>query len=138
MARWSLHPGGRRRPEPVPEPEAPLSPEQEAITETSVFNPEAAATDGNPFPEELAEEVVEEATDYNSMTVAALRDILSERGLTVRGTKAELVARLEADDSGPSEEAPDEPAETPSEEAVSSDEMPEEGDVSESGEQEDS
>ena len=91
-----------------------------------MFNPEAAATDGNPFPEELAEEVVEEATDYNSMTVAALRDILSERGLTVRGTKAELVARLEADDSGPSEEA------------VSSDEMPEEGDVSESGEQEDS
>ena len=88
--------------------------------------------------EEATEEVVEEATDYNSMTVAALRDILSERGLTVRGTKAELVARLEADDSGPSEEAPDEPAEAPSEEAVSSDEMPEEGDVSESGEQEDS
>ena len=135
MARWSLHPGGRRRPEVVTEAEPE---EQEAITETSVFNPEAAAADGNPFPEELAEEVVEEATDYNSMTVAALRDILSERGLTVRGTKAELVARLEADDSGPSEEAPDEPAEAPSEEAVSSDEMPEEGDVSESGEQEDS
>ena len=132
MARWRLHPGGRRRPEVVTEVEPGV---QEEVT---VFHPEEAAIDDNPFPEELTEEVVEEATDYNSMTVAALRDILSERGLTVRGTKAELVARLEADDSGPSEEAPDEPAEAPSEEAVSSDEMPEEGDVSESGEQEDS
>ena len=130
MARWSLHPGGRRRPEVVTEVEPEV---QEEVT---VFHPEEAAIDDNQFPEELTEEVVEESTDYNSMTVAALRDILSERGLTVRGTKAELVARLEADDSGPSEEAPDEPAEAPSEEAVSSDEMPEEGDVSESGEQE--
>jgi len=120
--RWSLHPGGKRRPEPVPEP-------------VSVFNPEAAVSDGNPFPEVLTEQVVEEATDYNSMTVPQLRELLAERGLTVSGVKAELIARLEADDAGPSDEAPDESAEAPSDEAASSDEMPEEGEVSESGEQ---
>jgi hypothetical protein len=125
--RWSLHPGGKRRPEPVSEP-----PEEEV----TVFHPEEAATDGNPFPEELmTEEVVEEAPDYNSMTVPQLRELLAERGLTVSGVKAELIARLEADDAGPSDEAPDESAEVPSDEATSSDEMPEEGEVSESGEQ---
>mgnify|MGYP003111116853 CR=1 FL=1 len=134
MVRKSLHPGGNRGPEPAPavrplSEEAPLI-DQEEVT---VFHPEGAATDGNPFPEDLVAE--EETTDYNSMTVPQLRDLLTERGLTVSGVKAELIARLEADDAGPSEEAPDESAEVPSEEAASSDEMPEEGDVSESGEQ---
>jgi hypothetical protein len=125
--RWSLHPGGRKKPAPVePEPEPPVID----------FNPEAAAVDGNPFPEELmTEEVVEETPDYDSMTVPQLRELLAERGLTVSGVKAELIARLEADDAGPSDEAPDESAEAPSDEAASSDEMPEEGEVSESGEQ---
>ena len=138
MVRKSLHPGGYRRPEPAPavrplSEEAPLI-DQEEVT---VFHPDAAATDGNPFPEDLMteEEVVEETLDYNSMTVPQLRDLLAERGLTVSGVKAELIARLEADDAGPSEEAPDESAEAPSEEAASSDEVPEEGEVSESGEQ---
>jgi len=160
MGRWSLHPGGRDPPwkkklaavvEPEPEPE-----------EEDFFNPEAAIVDTNPFPDELmteddavavAEAVVEETLEaaveevvevepeaepeltYDSMTVPQLQDILRERSLTVSGTKAELIARLEADDAGPSEEseAPAETAEAPSEEAVSSDEMPEEGEVSESG-----
>ena len=130
MGRWSLHPGGRKGPEPVPEP----SPEPEE--DVTVFHPDAAATDGNPFPEE--EPVEEEPVDYNSMTVPELRELLAERGLTVSGVKAELIARLEADDAGPSEEAPAESEEAPSEEAASSDGEPEEGEVSEYGEQENS
>jgi len=132
--RWNLNPGGRKPvgPEPVPV-EEPVVEE-----EVTVFHPEAAAIDGNPFPEEEPveeEPVEEEPVDYNSMTVPTLRELLAERGLTVSGVKAELITRLEADDAGPSEEAPDESAEAPSEEAASSDEMPEEGDVSESGEE---
>ncbi len=127
MARWSLHPGGWVK-QTVTEVEE----------EVTVFNPEAAVTDGNPFPEELqAEEAVEEI-DYNSLLVAQLRELLEERGLLVSGVKAELVARLEADDAGPSEEALAESEEAPSEEAASSDGEPEEGDVSEYGEQENS
>ena len=155
MARWSLHPGSKDPPwkkkmaaaveeEPEPKPEI----------EEDFFNPEYAVTDNNPFPEELmteddavavAEAVVEEVLEvepepepepeptYDSMTVPQLQDILRERSLTVSGTKAELIARLETDDTGPSEEAPAETVEAPSEEAVSSDEVPEEGEVSESG-----
>jgi len=122
--RWSLNPGGHRGKKVVPIEE----PEPVVEEEVTVFHPEAAATDGNPFPEE-------EVPDYESMTVPELRELLAERGLTVSGVKAELITRLEADDAGPSEEAPDESAEAPSEEAASSDEMPEEGDVSESGEE---
>jgi len=138
--------------------------EEEPEIEGDFFNPEAAIVDTNPFPEELmteddavavAEAVVEETLEaaveevvevepepeaepeltYDSMTVTQLQDLLRERELTVSGVKAELIARLEADDAGPSEEseAPAETVEAPSEEAVSSDEVPEEGDVSESG-----
>lgn len=162
MARWSLHPGSKDPPwkkkiaaavEPEPEPEPEI--------EEDFFNPEYAVTDNNPFPEELmtetdavavAEAVVEEATTvepepeveevvepepeltYDSMTVSQLQDLLRERELTVSGVKAELVARLEADDAGPSEEseALAEAVEAPSEEAAPSDEVPQEGDVSES------
>ena len=123
--RWSLHPGGRKPKAVVLEPEPSVT----------VFNPEAAAIDGNPFPEELmVEETVEEILDYNSLLVAQLRELLEERGLAVSGVKAELIARLEADDAGPSEEAPGESEEAPSEEAASSDGEPEEGEVSEYGE----
>ena len=160
MARWSLHPGGRGK-APWKKKLAAAEPEPEPEVEEDFFNPEYAVTDNNPFPEELmtetdavtvAEEVqmaaavelepeVEEVVEpepepeltYDSMTVSQLQDLLRERGLTVSGVKAELVARLEADDAGPSEEAPAETVETPSEEAVSSDEVPQEGEVSESG-----
>ena len=150
MGRWSLHPGGRGK--------APWrKKEVETEVEEDFFNPEAASTDNNPFPEELmteteavavaeevqmaaavelepeVEEVVEPEPTYDSMTVPQLQDLLRERGLTVSGVKAELVARLEADDAGPSEEALAETVETPSEEAVSSDEVPQVGEVSESG-----
>tara|TARA_R100000008_G_scaffold55640_1_gene34161 strand:- start:1277 stop:1741 length:465 start_codon:yes stop_codon:yes gene_type:complete len=151
MGRWSLHPGGRDP--PWKKKLAAVEPEPEPEVEEDFFNPEAALVEDNPFPTELmteddaaavAEAVVEEATTvepeveepeptYDSMTVLQLQDILRERGLTVSGNKAELIARLEADDAGPSEEAPAETVEAPSEEAAPSDEMPEEGEVSESG-----
>ena len=88
--RRSLHPGGR----------LPVEEVLQEIPE-EVFHPEAAKTDGNPFPEEII--------DYNSLTVEELRALCRARDLAITGKKAELVARLmEAD--------------APSEEAVSSDE----------------
>ena len=134
----SLHPGGMRRPnqisyespviveEPVveePVVEEPVVEEPVVEEEVTVFNPEEAATDGNPFPEE-EEPVEEEPVDYESMTVPELRELLAERGLTVSGIKAELIARLEEDDTSLSEESEtlDASEEVPSEEAASSEE----------------
>ena len=116
--RWNLNPGGYRGEKVVPVEE----PEPVVEEEVTVFHPEAAAADGNPFPEE--EPVEEEPVDYDSMTVAMLRDLLNERGLPVSGVKAELIARLEEDDASLSEESEtlDTSEETPSEEAASSEE----------------
>ena len=92
-----------------------------------VFNPEAAKTDGNPFPEEQQEEVVETTpvgeegpTDYESLTVEELKALLRARGLDVKGNKAELVARLIEADT-PSEEAVEVDEVVPSQEAATSD-----------------
>jgi len=130
MVRKSLHPGGWRREQPVAEEVVEELVEEiveelvEEIVEeeVTVFNPEEAAIDGNPFPEE--EPVEEEPVDYDSMTVAMLRDLLNERGLPVSGVKAELIARLEEDDASLSEESEtlDTSEEAPSEEAASSEE----------------
>ena len=55
--------------------------------------------EGSEIEEESPEELEEpEPVDYNSMTVAQLKEILQERDLTIGGNKAELVARLEEDD----------------------------------------
>lgn len=62
------------------------------------FDPEDAAPTKEPFTEELK--------DYASMTVAELKALCAERGLTVSGTKAELIARLASDDASDSTEAP--------------------------------
>ena len=89
-----------------------------------VFNPEAAKSDGNPFPEEqqTEEQPVEVAEpDYESMTVDELKALLRARGLPVTGTKAELITRLTEADT-PSEEAVEAEAVVPSEEAATSDE----------------
>jgi len=57
--------------------------------------------------------------DYNSMTIRELQDICRERGLTIRGTKAQVVLRLKRDDEGITEETqPNDETEAPSEEAV--------------------
>jgi len=121
--RKSLHLGDERR--------VPLEEVVEEPLEEEVFNPEAAKTDGNPFPEEppieeevveeTVEEVLEDILDYNSMTVEELRALCRAQGLAVGGKKAELVARL-LDADAPSEEAVEATEDTPSEEAVSSDE----------------
>ena len=99
--------------------------------EEEIFNPNAAEIDGNPFPEEppLEEEVVEETVeevledilDYNSMTVEELRALCRAQDLSVKGKRADLVARL-LDADAPSEEAVEVAEDTPSDEAVSSDE----------------
>ena len=122
----SLHPGAIRRPNQISY-ESPVIVEEPVVEEpveeeVTVFNPEEAATDGNPFPEE--EPVEEEPVDYDSMTVAVLRGLLEERGLATNGLKAELVARLEEDDTSLSEESEtlDASEEAPSEEAASSEE----------------
>ena len=124
----SLHPGAIRRPNQISY-ESPVIVEEPVVEEpvveeeVTVFNPEEAVTDGNPFPEEEEPEE-EEPVDYESMTVPELRALLAERGLIVSGIKAELIARLEEDDAGLSEQSETlaEPEETPSEEAVSSEE----------------
>jgi len=79
--------------------------------------------------EVVEEEVVEEEvlsdspfdinTNYDSMTVAELRELCKQRGLTIRGTKAEVVLRLRRDDEGITEDTqPDDGTETPAEEAA--------------------
>ena len=89
-------------------------PIEEEVVEEEIFHPEAAKTDGNPFPEEppieeevveeTVEEVLEDILDYNSMTVEELRALCRAQGLAVGGKKAELVARL-LDADAPSQEA---------------------------------
>ena len=107
--------------------------EPEVVDE--VFNPEAAKTDGNPFPEEqqTEEQSVEVAEpDYESMTVEELKALLRARGLPVAGTKADLIARLIEADT-PSEEAVEVEEVAPSDEAATSDEGVSDDDAENSG-----
>ena len=117
-------------PEPEPEPEPEMQPDvpeeapDEGETEEQPDVPEEAPTD-SPFNID---------TDYDSMTVAELRDICRDRGLTIRGTKAEVVLRLRRDDEGITEETqPDDETEAPAEAAAeeSSDAPAEEAAVTE-------
>ena len=41
------------------------------------------------------EEIKEDSTDYSSMKVAELKELLKERELPVSGTKSELIERLQ-------------------------------------------
>ena len=61
----------------------------------------------NTSGEVLDVEQIEEDS-YSSMTVTELRVLLGQRGLPVSGTKAELVARLIADDETSEDDAEDE------------------------------
>ena len=126
-----------------PEPE----PEPEMLVDKSV-NQEEATSSGDTIIEEEApvESPFDIDTDYDSMTVAELRDLCRDRGLTIRGTKAEVVLRLRRNDEGITEETqPDDETEAPAEAAAeeSSDAPAEEAAVTEevtnndeSGEQE--
>ena len=103
--------------------------EKDTFLVEDVFNPEAAKTDGNPFPEELQEEAVETTpleeegpTDYESMTVEELKALLRARNLDVKGKKAELITRLTEADTPSEQEAVEVEAVVPSEEAATSSE----------------
>ena len=107
-----------------PEPE----PEPEMLVDESVNQQEPPTSPGDTIIEEEQPDVPEEAPtdspfgvdiDYDSMTVAELRDVCRDRGLTIRGTKAEVVLRLRRDDEGITEDTqPDDETETPAEEAA--------------------
>ena len=74
--------------------DASLPPEPQVAGEAS--SPPAAASPAvAPPAEEPATEA--EASEWEGYTVAELRSELTNRGLPISGTKAELVARLEAD-----------------------------------------
>lgn len=46
-------------------------------------------------PVKVVEEVKEDKVDYESMAYAQLKKLCAERGLEAKGTKADLIARLE-------------------------------------------
>ena len=46
-------------------------------------------------PAKVVEEVKEDKVDYESMAYAQLKKLCAERGLEAKGTKADLIARLE-------------------------------------------
>ena len=50
--------------------------------------------DGIPDSEDEEPRVADEGVDFDSMTVAQLKDALKEKGLSVSGKKADLIARL--------------------------------------------
>ena len=57
---------------------------------TPQFDPESAAPEQNPFPESVQQ--------YDSWTLAELKEAAKERGLPIYGTKAEIALRLKQDD----------------------------------------
>ena len=59
-------------------------------TPSPKFDPEAAAPEENPFPESIQE--------YDSWTLAELKEAAKERDLPAYGTKAEIALRLQQDD----------------------------------------
>jgi len=73
--------------------------------------------------EEAPSPFVVDEVQYDSLTVAELRELCRERGLPVSGTKAEIVLRLNQNDAGvtdgPTEEvAPEETPDAPTEEVA--------------------
>ena len=132
--------------EPEPEPEPEMQPDVPEEAPTTIIEEEQPDV-----PEEVPTTIIEEEQpdvpeevptdspfgvdiDYDSMTVAELRDVCRDRGLTIRGTKAEVVLRLRRDDEGITEETqPDDETEAPVETAAeeSSDAPAEEAAVTE-------
>lgn len=109
----------------VDEPEQPDVPEEEP--DVPEEEPDAVTDEEQPdVPEEEESEdmIVPEADnpfseqDYDSMTVKELQEECRQRGLTIRGTKAEVVLRLRRDDEGIVEQETEDETEAPSEEAA--------------------
>ena len=104
--------------EEIQQPEPEIAEEEQV--ETEIVSSLVIPTMDNPFS----------SIDYNSWTVRELQEECRERGITIRGTKAEVVLRLRRNDDGimddtangeseaPSEEAAEETQDAPSEEAV--------------------
>ena len=80
--------------------------EEEEIIEEE--EEEIIVPDDTPFEEEM---------DYGSWTQKELQDECRQRGLTIRGTKAEVVLRLRRDDDGIVEQETEDETEAPSEES---------------------
>jgi hypothetical protein len=74
---------------------------------------EIIVPDDSPFEEEM---------DYDSWTQKELQDECRQRGLTIRGTKAEVVLRLRRDDDGIVEQETEDETEAPSEESEAAEE----------------
>ena len=109
--------------EPEPEPELPSDVGLESQPDVPEEAPDEGETGEQPdVPEEaLTDSPFDVDIDYDSMTVAELRDVCRDRGLTIRGTKAEVVLRLRRDDEGITEETqPDDETEAPEEEIPTS------------------
>ena len=68
--------------------------------------------------------------DYESMTVAQLKDLLRERGLKIGGNKSELIERLAGSESSP-EPVPEETQNTPDEVEIEEPGIADEGDFDE-------
>ena len=96
----------------------------EEVIEESKEDEIEAIVEPEPEPEikqvvPLVEQMfVPEEIDYNSMTVRELQEVCRERGITIRGTKADVVLRLRRNDEGLLGDTVDDETEAPSEEAV--------------------
>ena len=113
--------------QPVYLPVAEIEPIEIRGPEEAIFNPEAGKASDNPFDTSIEYIVEETATmihNYESMTVQDLKGILRQRGLPLKGNKADLIARLEASDSEAASAASDD-EEVPAEAAISDKEVSE-------------
>ena len=81
----------------------------EEVVEMVEEEEEIIVPDDSPFDEEM---------DYDSWTQKELQEECRQRGLTIRGTKAEVVLRLRRDDEGIVEQETEDETEAPSEEAA--------------------
>jgi len=133
MPRTYMNPSAARKIQKQVEPKW-VETAKEVLDEksTEVFDPEAGKVTDDPFNNELTSD------GYDDMTVAQLKEILQEEGLSTKGKKADLIARLRmpVSDSteAPAEAAVEEEQVAPVEETAVADENPEEGNVSESEE----
>ena len=80
----------------------------EEVVEMVEEEEEIIVPDDSPFDEEM---------DYDSWTQKELQEECRQRGLTIRGTKAEVVLRLRRDDEGIVEQETEDETEAPSEES---------------------
>ena len=93
-------------PSPSPEPEIEVVKEEEA---EKMFDPEAGKASDNPFHEDISYEKgdsINTVISYKDMTVKAMKDILRQRKLAIKGKKVDLIARLKASDVEAASAAP--------------------------------